>query len=103
MYGPIYFDSFVEYLNAISSLKGGVISPGGASTHCGVMRSTVHHWMYNSKVVRCFIYEGREGKFILIPVQDVDNYWLNSEEKAIRDAGIRRTSSSVSKRGYAKA
>lgn len=98
MYEPVYYSNFNIYLNVISSFEGGVISPGGVANYCGVMRSTVHHWMYKSGVVRSFIYEGQEGKFILIPVVDVDEYWLNSEEKAIRDAGLRRTSSSVSTR-----
>lgn len=103
MYEPLYFKNFNEYLKHLQNFKGELVSPGGAAQRCGVGRNTVHHWMHKSGVVRSFIYDGQEGKFILISVEDVDTYWLNSEEKAIRDSGLRRTSSSVSKKRYAKA
>ena len=95
MYKPIYFNNFDDYLDYVRRFDGGLISPGAAANKCGVARASVHHWMYKGGFVRSFIYEGREGKYILIPVDDVDEYWSRSEERLKRESKLVRTSSSV--------
>lgn len=95
---PMYFNDFNAYLDYVRHFDGDLISPGGAAARCGVTRPTIHEWMYTAKRVRSFIYEGIEGKYILIPISDLDKYWINSPERLKRISQLRRTSSSVSAR-----
>lgn len=64
----IKFETFSEFLKAAGKIKG--VSPGWVAKDFGVVRQTVSNWV-NADVLDAYFYEGREGQFVLL---DLDDY-----------------------------
>lgn len=71
------FNTFEEWIDAYERYGGKMVSPGWIVNQFGVSRSRVSNWIHRDGLLDAYIYEGEEGQYIVIP--------MDQAERIVRD------------------